>query len=116
MAKKPKWVTLRDRYEIAIEEPLSQYDNPPAVAFKVRHKKDSSRDLIALICDPKLPTRFNLIGEVRRMEVPYLLSCQDWGVIDWPPEIASCRRSTMKLSRCAKLILSSGSPIRSIRS
>lgn len=90
MAKKPKWVTLRDRYEIAIEEPLSQYDNPPAVAFKVRHKKDSSRDLIALICDPKLPTRFNLIGEVSRMEVPYLLSFQDWGVIDWPPEGRRC--------------------------
>lgn len=69
---------------------MSQYDNPPAVAFKVRHKKDSSRDLIALICDPKLPTRFNLIGEVSRMEVPYLLSFQDWGVIDWPPEGRRC--------------------------
>jgi hypothetical protein len=90
MAKMPKWVTLRDRYEIAIDEPLSQYDNPPALAFKVRHKKDASRDLIALVCDPKLPTRFNLISEVNGMDVPYLLSFQDWGVIEWPPEGRRC--------------------------
>lgn len=90
MAKMPKWVTLRDRYEIAIDEPLSQYDNPPALAFNVRHKKDSSRDLIALVCDPKLPTRFNLIREVSRMEDVYLQSFQDWGVIDWPPEGRRC--------------------------
>jgi len=90
MAKKPKRVTLRDRYEIAIEEPLPQFDNPPALAFKVRHKKDAARDLIALICDPKLPSRFELISDVSRTEVPYLQSFQDWGVVDWPPEGRRC--------------------------
>jgi hypothetical protein len=90
MAKNPKRVTLRDRYEIAIEEPLPQFDNQPALAFRVRHKQDASRDLIALICDPKLPSRFDLIGGVSRTEVPYFWSFQDWGVVDWPPEGRRC--------------------------
>ncbi len=90
MAKQPKRVTLRDRYEIIIDEPLPQFDNQPALAFQVRHKTDPSRDLIALICDPKLPIRIGLIAEVSRMEVPYLMFFQDWGVVDWPPEGRRC--------------------------
>ena len=48
-------VRLRDRYEIAVYEPLPNFDNPPAVAHMVRHVRDDRRDLIGLICDPKMP-------------------------------------------------------------
>ena len=47
MAKKPTRVSLRDRYEIAVDEPMPGYDNPPAVAFRASHVRDAGRDLIA---------------------------------------------------------------------
>ncbi len=85
-----KRVKLRDRYEIAVDEPLPNFDNPPAVAYKVRHVRDEQRDLIGLICDPKMPTRFDLISALSRVETPYLMNIRDWGIVDWPPEGRRC--------------------------
>ncbi len=85
-----KRVKLRDRYEIAVDEPLPNYDNPPAVAYKVRHMRDGQRDLIGLVCDPKMPTRFDLIGALSRVDTPYLMNIRDWGIVDWPLEGRRC--------------------------
>lgn len=85
-----KRVKLRDRYEIAVDEPLPSFDNPPAVAYKVRQVRDEPRDLIALVCDPKMPVRFDLIAPLSRIEAPYLLNIKDWGIVDWPPEGRRC--------------------------
>jgi hypothetical protein len=85
-----KRVKLRDRYEIAVDEPLPSYDNPPALAYKVRHVRDGERDLIALVCDPKMPTRFDLISALSRVESPYLMNIRDWSIVDWPPEGRRC--------------------------
>ncbi len=90
MAKSPTRVSLRDRYEISVDEPLAAYDNLPAMAFKAQHVRDSNRDLIALICDPKLPVRFEMISDLSEIDVPYLMQLQDWGVVDWPPENRRC--------------------------
>lgn len=83
-------VKLRDRYEIAVDEPLPNFDNPPAVAYKVRHIRDDRRDLIGLICDPKMPTRFDLISPLSRIDAPYFMNIRDWGIVDWPPEARRC--------------------------
>ena len=83
-------VRLRDRYEIAVDEPLPNFDNPPAVAHKVRHVRDDRRDLIGLICDPKMPTRFDLISPLSRIDAPYFMNIRDWGIVDWPPEGRRC--------------------------
>ena len=85
-----KRVKLRDRYEIAVDEPLPNFDNPPAVAYRVRHVRDDRRVLIGLICDPKMPARFDLISPLSRIDVPYFLNIRDWGVVDWPPEGRRC--------------------------
>ena len=83
-------VKLRDRYEIAVDELLPNFDNPPAVAYRVRHVRDDRRDLIGLICDPKMPTRFDLISPLSRIDVPYFMNIRDWGIVDWPPEGRRC--------------------------
>ncbi len=85
-----KRVKLRDRYEIAVDEPLPAFDNPPAVAYKVQHVRDDRRDLVGLVCDPKMPTRFDLIDPLSRIDTPYLLNIRDWGIVDWPPEGRRC--------------------------
>lgn len=90
MAKSPTRVSLRDRYEISVDEPLPAYDNLPGMAFKAQHVRDSNRDIIALICDPKLPVRFEMISDLSEIDVPYLMQLQDWGVVDWPPEGRRC--------------------------
>ena len=85
-----KRVKLRDRYEIAVDEPLSNFDNPPAVAYRVRHVRDDRRSLIGLVCDPKMPSRLDLISPLSRIDAPYFMNIKDWGIVDWPPEGRRC--------------------------
>jgi len=83
-------VKLRDRYEIAVDEPLPNFDNRPALAFRVRHIRDERRNLIGLVCDPKMPTRFDLISPLSRIDIPSFMNITDWGIVDWPPEGRRC--------------------------
>ena len=85
-----KRISLRDRYEIAVDEPLPNFDNAPAVAYRARHIRDERRNLIALVCDPKMPTRFDLINSLSRIDTPYFMNIRDWGIVDWPPEGRRC--------------------------
>lgn len=85
-----KRVRLRDRYEIAVDEPMPNFDNPPAVAYKVRHVRDDRRNLIGLICDPKMPVRFDMISPLSRIDAPYFMNIRDWGIVDWPLEERRC--------------------------
>lgn len=83
-------IDVKERYEIDSTKPLPEYDSQPAVAYTCTHKRDSKRHLIALVCDPKLPPRFDVVGILRRIDHPSLLRALDWDVIDWPPEGRRC--------------------------
>lgn len=83
-------IDVKERYEIDSSKPLPDYDSQPAVAYTCTHKRDSKRQLFALVCDPKLPPRFDVIGILRRIDNSYLMRALDWDVIDWPPEGRRC--------------------------
>jgi serine/threonine protein kinase len=83
-------VDVKDRYEIDSGKPLPDFDSQPAVAYSCSHKRDSKRNLYALVCDPKLPPRFDVVSVLRRIDHRNLIRALDWDVVDWPPEGRRC--------------------------
>lgn len=83
-------VLVRDRYEIDSGKPLPDFDLPPALAYSCVSKRDSKRDLVALICDPKVPPRLDVVGVMRRVDHRNIMRAVDWEIVDWPPEGRRC--------------------------
>lgn len=83
-------IDVRDRYEIDSSKPLPALDSKPAVAYTCIHKRDSKRSLYALVCDPKLAPRQEVVSILRRLDHRCLMRALDWDVIDWPPEGRRC--------------------------
>ena len=72
------------RYQIFPEQPLPQYDSPTATAFLASLRNDPSRAIMALICDPDMPQRFEALDQMRAFNMPGMLKPHDWGLLDWP--------------------------------
>ncbi|RVU34187.1 hypothetical protein EOI86_24055 [Hwanghaeella grinnelliae] len=83
-------VSVKDRYEIKLDEPLPDYDTAPALAYRAVSIRDPSRPLHALVCDPKLPPRLDMISALHRVEGGSMVQVSDWDVVDWPPEGRRC--------------------------
>ena len=82
-------VSVKDRYDINMDSPMPVFDSPPAFAFKATTRRDK-RDLIALICDPKLPPRIDVIPTMQRVDQTGTLRLVDWDIVDWAPENRRC--------------------------
>lgn len=83
-------VSLKDRYDIATDEPLPELDTPPAVAHRAVMRRDTRRPLFALICDPKLPPRLSAVSAMHRINHRNVMPVVDWGVVYWPAEGRRC--------------------------
>lgn len=77
-------ISLKGRYDIYTSQPLPDYDSSPAKAFHVRHKRDSTRKLMAYLCDPKLPPRLDTISALHRVDHRNFVRVLDWDVLEWP--------------------------------
>ncbi|MEQ8441526.1 MAG: hypothetical protein RIM33_03010 [Alphaproteobacteria bacterium] len=90
VATGPRQVEIRDRYIVNSDKPLPQFDSQPAMGFECNHKRDSKRNLYALICDPKLPPRLEVVSMLRRIDHRNLLRALDWEIVNWAPEGRRC--------------------------
>ncbi|MGE4218791.1 MAG: hypothetical protein AB7G39_05025 [Alphaproteobacteria bacterium] len=86
----PGTVSLRGQFDISADQPLPGYDSPPAMAYACSQTRDLSRHLMALVCDPKLPPRTDVIPALRRIDHGCMVKVLDWGVVDWPLEGRRC--------------------------
>ena len=68
---------------ISSDRPLPEYDSPHAKAYHAVSRVDNTRSVIALVCDPNLPPRFDAMGRLRGFHLPGLLKVQDWGLVSW---------------------------------
>ncbi len=82
-------VSVKDRYDISMNAPLPAFDTQPAFAYKATARRDK-RDLIALICDPKLPPRIDLVPTMQQLDQSGTLRVVDWDIVDWAPENRRC--------------------------
>lgn len=78
-------VLLAERYRIAPDQRLPQYDSPTAKAFVADDEKERASSLFALICGGELPPRIDLLKDLSHNRPNGLLAPQGWGVIYWPP-------------------------------
>lgn len=83
-------VTINDRFDVIADEPLPEFDCGTALAYRVRHHRDSSLSLFGLVCDPRLPIRLDKFSAISRIESPYLMRLNDWGIADWPLSNSQC--------------------------
>lgn len=76
---------LRDRYVIHPNEPLPELDQPSAKAFAVTDRRETERELFALICTPGMPTRTDAMNRLKGLDMKGLLPLVDWDSVFWPP-------------------------------
>jgi hypothetical protein len=76
---------LRDRFRIDPAQPLPEFDTPSAKAFLVEDRRDPSRPLFALICNPGLPLRMVTLAVMRSANIKGVLQIVEYGPVDWAP-------------------------------
>ncbi len=77
-------VLLHDRYSIDTAAPIPELDTPSAKAYKVEDRRDLGRALFSLVCTPGLPTRIDVMDELKDMDLKGLLPLVEWDKVDWP--------------------------------
>ncbi|KAF0224490.1 MAG: hypothetical protein FD176_1074 [Rhodospirillaceae bacterium] len=81
---------LRDRYTIRSNQPIPELSTPNAEAFVAEDKRDTNRQLYALICRPELPPRVNVMRALKGLQAPGLVQLVEWGAMNWPPLGRQC--------------------------
>ena len=76
-------VSLKDRFEIDDSAPLPLFDSPTATAFSCAGKTGEYDNLVALICDPRVPMRVDTMEALRGFPGSGLLKFIDSGVVNW---------------------------------
>lgn len=84
------FITVRDRYAIHYDRPISSLDMPSAQAFEVEDRKQPGRALYALVSKPEMITRISVMRVLKGNELPHVLQMVDWGAADWPPAGRKC--------------------------
>jgi len=75
--------TLHDRYVVQAAMPLSDLDTPSARAYATRDGQDPGRALFALLVEPDMPIRFDVLKALSGHPVNGLMPMVDWGPIFW---------------------------------
>src|SRR5689334_16262467 len=81
---------LGERFEIYADRPLAELRSPSGAAYAAIDRERPAIGLSAVICDPDLPPRFEMLAGLHAMRGDGLLLPQHWGVIDWPPAGRRC--------------------------
>ncbi len=85
-------IEVKGRFEILPDQPMPEFDSPPAFAFKAvgLRKKEKEREFFAYVCDPAMPPRFGIVSLLARVDDAHFIKVQDWDVVDWPIEGRRC--------------------------
>lgn len=76
----------KGRYFVYPERPLEHYNSPTAPAYQAVMRADPNRPLIALLCDPSLPPRVDVMDALRGFNLPGMVKIADWGMVYWEAE------------------------------
>lgn len=79
-----KLVRLGERFEIYPERPLSDLRTPNAAAYAAADRERPTASLFALICDPDLPPRHDMMTALNGLRSEALMVPLEWGVVEWP--------------------------------
>lgn len=71
------------RSVIMPDRPLPDYDSPNASAYHAVLRTDSSRSVMAMVCPPKFPARYDALNHMRGA-ISGVLRVADWGYVTFP--------------------------------
>ena len=89
-------VSIGGRCRVDPGQPLPNLSTPSAQAFVAIDSKDATQELYALITDPRIPFRLNVINNTRELGDVAVVKSVQTGSIDWP---LTERRETYLLLR-----------------
>src|SRR3546814_1209829 len=78
-------VVIKERVEVDPDQPLPECDLPHAKAFGAVARREEHADLIAYVCDPRVPFRFEDIEAVRGLTGQGMMRFVEWGIAAWAP-------------------------------
>ncbi|MDD3028910.1 MAG: hypothetical protein PHS57_01320 [Alphaproteobacteria bacterium] len=79
-------ILLGGRLEIFPSKPLPDLDSPGGPAFVARFRGDAASSLYAIVCDSKIPPRFESVPSMRNVDNRGVLPFVEGGVIPWKGE------------------------------
>lgn len=78
-------VVIKERVEVDPDKPLPEYDLPHAKAYGAVARREEHGDLIAYVCEPRVPFRVDDIESVRGLSGLSMMRFVEWGVAAWAP-------------------------------
>lgn len=78
-------IVLRERVEIDPDKPLPEYNLQNAAAYAAKARREEQGDLLAYVCDPRIPHRHNDMETMRGFSTAALMRYVEWGVVTWRP-------------------------------
>lgn len=76
-------IDLKGRFLVYPTQALPQLDSPSAFAYHAVSKGDP-RAFYALVCDPLVPVRTDILEMLRGYNQGGMLKVADWGMVPWP--------------------------------
>ena len=77
-------------FELLPGVPAGAFSSPNAEAFRAIDAERPADAVVALICEPGLPHREELIEPLAALRGDTLMRLIGWGVVDWPPRGRRC--------------------------
>lgn len=79
-------VLVKGRYRILREAALPDYDSSTAKAYRAEDIRNADRPLVAYICDPGLPLRWQVLEHLRQNDLRGVPKLVEEGVVEWSPD------------------------------
>lgn len=79
-----KLVRLGERFEIYPERALPELRSPNAAAYAASDRERPTAPLFALICDPELPPRHEMLSAHHGLRSEALMAPLEWDLVEWP--------------------------------
>lgn len=101
---------LNERWYVKPDRELPKFGTPTAQAFRTEDVGDLKTPYVALICDPKLPSRLDIVAALQKLASPHLVTPVDQGPVIWTPGKRRCRIIVFPEPRGERLIQTAAEP------
>ena len=91
-------VTLGGHFDILLDRPLLELSTPYASAYVVADRELPAANLFALVCNPQVAPRLEVLEALHGMRLDALLTPLDWEIVDWPKRRPTPWRSWMMIT------------------
>ncbi|MEQ8398233.1 hypothetical protein [Thalassobaculum sp.] len=79
-------VVIKERVDVDPGHPLPEFDLPGAKAFAATARREEHGELIAYVCDSRVPYRYDDIDSIRGLTAgSALMRFVEWGIAAWAP-------------------------------